>query len=172
MKIKWCPKCEQELSIAEFGEDRSRGDGLQCYCKECRRGCYRESYSRNPEEPRRRGRKYYKENRDKRLLRMREYHNTVTGRLRGIFSAVKHRCDNPECKDFKYYGGRGIENKFKSSNEFVDYVVNNLHVDPRGLEIDRIDNDGHYEKGNVRFVTHKENSNNRRKRRVATCKIL
>lgn len=33
---------------------------------------------------------------------------------------------------------------------------------PPHLEIDRINNDGHYEKENCRWVTHKENCNNRR----------
>ena len=41
------------------------------------------------------------------------------------------------------------------------YVIDELRVDPRGLQIDRIDNDGHYEKGNIRFVTCVENNNNR-----------
>lgn len=43
----------------------------------------------------------------------------------------------------------------------MNYVVDILKVDPRGFDIDRIDNNGHYEKGNIRFVTHKENCNNR-----------
>lgn len=41
--------------------------------------------------------------------------------------------------------------------------MNELKIDPRGLTIDRIDNSGNYEKGNIQFITHKENNQNRRK---------
>ena len=91
-----------------------------------------------------------------------KYRKTVVGCLRICFVSLKHRCNNPNNRAYKHYGGRGIQNKFKNSDDFVDYVVNELRVDPRGLQIDRIDNDGHYEKGNIRFVTAKVNSNNRR----------
>ncbi len=47
-------------------------------------------------------------------------------------------------------------------DEFRDYVTGVLGVDPRGLQCDRIDNEGHYERGNIRFVTAKENSHSRR----------
>ena len=66
---------------------------------------------------------------------------------------MKQRCDNPDNSKFKHYGGRGIECRFESNQEFVDYVINELKVDPRGLEIHRINNDGHYEKGNIEFLT-------------------
>lgn len=33
---------------------------------------------------------------------------------------------------------------------------------PRALEIDRIDNNGHYAEGNIRFVTHVKNNRNKR----------
>ena len=78
---------------------------------------------------------------------------------------MNQRCNNPEAQNYKYYGGRGIKNKFTSLDEFRDYVMNELRVDPRGLDIDRIDNSGHYEKGNIRFITHKENCQNRNKRK-------
>ncbi len=85
------------------------------------------------------------------------------GHLRRVFAAIKHRCNNPSNGAFKNYGGRGIQNKFSSVDEFVDYVVNKLQVDPRELHIDRINNNGHYEKGNIRFVTCKENNNNKKR---------
>jgi len=97
-----------------------------------------------------------------RARRDKEYNRTIRGHLRRIYAGMKCRCDNPKAKDFKDYGGRGIRLKF-TSDEFVDYVINTLKVDPRGLQIDRINNDGHYEKGNIRFVTAKINNNNRRK---------
>ncbi len=86
---------------------------------------------------------------------------TVIGCLLGIFSDMKRRCNNPKAGNYKWYGGRGIKVCFKSANEFVDYVVNELCVDPRGLQIDRIDNEGNYESGNIRFVTAKMNCQNR-----------
>ncbi len=82
------------------------------------------------------------------------------------FHAINQRCTKPNSQWYHCYGGRGIKNKFKSVKEFVGYVVNELRYDNynkvRGLQIDRIDNDGHYERGNIRFVTCKENSMNRR----------
>jgi len=92
----------------------------------------------------------------------RRYAATIVGSLRKRFSGMRSRCDNPNDRGYKYYGGRGIKCKFKDSNEFVDYVVSVLKVDPCGLQVDRIDNNGHYEPGNIRFVTAKVNSSNRR----------
>lgn len=74
---------------------------------------------------------------------------------------MKQRCTSPAYKNYKNYGGRGIKVCFKSANEFVDYVINILQVDPRGLQVDRIDNNGNYEPGNIRFVTHLENQHNK-----------
>lgn len=94
----------------------------------------------------------------------RQYFLTIIGHLRRVFNGIKVRCNNLKCVAYKNYGGRGIKCLFESSDEFVDYVVNVLRVDPRDLQIDRIDNDGDYVKGNIRFVTCSENCKNRRKK--------
>ncbi len=81
-----------------------------------------------------------------------EYYRTINGYLRCVYGGIKRRCSVPKCKDFERYGSRGIKCLF-TSDEFVDYVVNDMKVDPRGLQIHRIENDGHYEPGNIQFLT-------------------
>jgi hypothetical protein len=76
------------------------------------------------------------------------------------YHAAKNRCNNPNVKNYVDYGGRGIQFKFKSFEEFYE----ELGPRPEGKEIERIDNDGNYEKGNVKWSTHKEQCNNRRSR--------
>ena len=34
---KKCPKCRRELPLSEFSKNKSRTDGLQCWCKSCRK---------------------------------------------------------------------------------------------------------------------------------------
>lgn len=92
----------------------------------------------------------------------RKYRRTLLGWLCCCFHHIDQRCSDSRHPRYKDYGGRGIRCKFKSKSDFTDYVVNVLQIDPRGLQIDRIDNNGHYEPGNIRFVTLKENCNNRR----------
>lgn len=98
--------------------------------------------------------KYCHQNYDKEIA--------IIKHLRCVFHNMNHRCNNSNDIGYKYYGGRGIQNKFKLFDNFKNYVINELQIDPRGLDCDRIENNGHYEKGNIRFVTRKENLNNRR----------
>jgi hypothetical protein len=59
-----------------------------------------------------------------------------------------------------HHGAYGhVEFRFKSFDEF--YVE--LGPRPEGKSLDRINPWGHYEPGNVRWATHKEQCNNRRK---------
>jgi len=78
------------------------------------------------------------------------------------------RCRNPKHASWRNYGGRGIECRFASVKEAADYVLQHLpHPTYLKLDIDRRDNEGHYEPGNLRLVSHVENLANRRPR-VAT----
>ena len=56
-----------------------------------------------------------------------------------------------------------VEFKFKSFQEFYDEVGPR----PEGKTLDRIDPWGNYEPGNIRWATHVEQCNNRRKKKVS-----
>lgn len=103
---------------------------------------------------------YYKNHRKHTNELQNKRRKTSLGYLRGIYANMNQRCNNPNCPRYNDYGGRGIKLKF-TSDEFVNYIINILRIEPRNLTIDRIDNDGHYEKGNIRFVTSKENNRNK-----------
>ena len=90
------------------------------------------------------------------------YRSTIKGFLSGTFTHINARCNDLQHPSYKNYGGRGIRVRFESLDDFRGYVTNELCVDPRGLQIDRIDNDGDYERGNIRFITHRENQQNKR----------
>lgn len=88
-------------------------------------------------------------------------HRTAIGdgiKERKVYMDAKSRCCNPKLRCYPNYGGRGIEFRFKSYKEFI------AHIGPRpkGYVLDRIDNNGHYEIGNVRWVTWSESNTNKR----------
>lgn len=75
------------------------------------------------------------------------------------FCHAKSRCNNPNTKDWKNYGGRGIKFLFTSFEQFKS----ELGPRPTGMSLDRFpDNDGNYEPGNVKWSTMKEQRFNQR----------
>jgi hypothetical protein len=76
-----------------------------------------------------------------------------------IHQAAKDRCTRTKSKFYANYGGRGIRFMFKTFLEFWK------ELGPRPTEqhtLDRINNDGNYEKGNVRWATRSTQIENRR----------
>jgi hypothetical protein len=89
---------------------------------------------------------------------------TIDGRSKtreyAAFSMAKSRCTNSRLVDWKDYGGRGIEFRFASFEQFL------ADVGPRPSakhSLDRIKTDGHYEVGNVRWATQLEQNKNQRR---------
>jgi hypothetical protein len=74
---------------------------------------------------------------------------------------MKQRCTNPKDKGYKNYGGRGVEFRFASPLEAGLWIQANLGLD-KEKSLDRIDNNGHYEPGNLRWATNQKQSSNKR----------
>ncbi|HKV79758.1 MAG TPA: site-specific integrase [Candidatus Sulfotelmatobacter sp.] len=74
------------------------------------------------------------------------------------YQSARTRCTNPSHISWKHYGGRGIQFLFTSFEQFLA----ELGPRPEGHELDRINNDGHYEPGNVRWATGTDQIQNRR----------
>jgi len=72
------------------------------------------------------------------------------------------RCTNPKNWAWKYYGGRGIKVCKKWVNSF-DAFLKDMGERDKDLTLDRINNNGNYEKRNCRWATRAVQSQNRRK---------
>jgi len=76
------------------------------------------------------------------------------------WQAMKSRCLNAECKDYPKYGGSGVsiyEPWIKSFESFFEQVGPR----PIGTTLDRIDTNGDYVPGNVRWATREVQQRNR-----------
>jgi hypothetical protein len=86
----------------------------------------------------------------------------------GAYHNAKQRCLNPRNPQSDYYGKRGIKFLFKSFQQFLADI--GKKPSPKHV-LDRIDNDGHYKPGNVRWTTPSESTKNRRKPKLTAKKL-
>ena len=156
--MKYCSSCKKQKPLITFNKKSASKDGLQAQCKSCQNN-YAKNYQQIHKIKIARYQKEYQE----------KYKQTFIGYLHRCFSDIKQRCENLKHSRYKDWGGRGIRCLFGSANDFINYIIVDLGYDTlekiKGLYLDRIDNNGHYEIGNIRFVTPKISANNRRKRR-------
>lgn len=70
------------------------------------------------------------------------------------------RCTNPNRRDYRWYGARGIKvcERWESFENFLE----DMGERPEGLTLDRKDFNGHYELSNCRWATKAEQMANKR----------
>jgi hypothetical protein len=74
---------------------------------------------------------------------------------------MKDRCNNPNHKYYRLYGGRGISFD-KKWETFEGFLQDMGEMPKKGFSLDRIDNDDGYHKMNCRWIPRNEQQKNRR----------
>ena len=96
----------------------------------------------------------------------RKYIDDNDVRLYSIWTGMNKRCNNPNCKDYRWYGGKGV----KVCGEWKDYLKFREWSLEHGYDenapkwectIDRIDNNRGYSPENCQWVSIQKNLNKR-----------
>lgn len=144
-KVSWLFKCDCGKNVVVYSSHLKNGNTQSC-------GCYH----------------------DEKLKKRITKHGLRHNRIYFIWGAIKSRCYNTKNIGYKNYGGRGIKvcdewlDCEKGSTNFIKWSLENGYKE--NLTIDRIDVNGDYCPENCRWVTMKEQSNNRRNNHYITIK--
>lgn len=89
-------------------------------------------------------------------------------RLYRIWADMKTRCNNPNFPKYTDYGGRGIKvcQEWQLFEQFQEWAMTSGYADT--LTLDRVDNDKGYSPSNCRWVTQKDQCNNKRNNHLLT----
>lgn len=95
-------------------------------------------------------------------LRLKDETRSSSPEYRSWRSMIQ-RCHLDTAPNYRLYGGRGITvcEQWRGKSGFLQFY-RDMGPRPMGTSLDRIDNDGHYEPGNCRWATAKEQRANQR----------
>jgi hypothetical protein len=88
----------------------------------------------------------------------------------GIWSAMIQRCLNPNCREYPYYGARGIRvcDRWLEAQGFPNFLADVGRRPAGHLSLHRTNNDGDYAPGNVAWAERRAQAGNRRNNRILT----
>lgn len=91
-----------------------------------------------------------------------------------VYRSMKARCHNKNNSHYRYYGGRGIKNLWRSFQHFKDDMYES-YLDHRNIygkdtTLERINTEGDYSKENCRWATVEEQQNNKRNNKIIVFK--
>lgn len=130
----WLCKCDCGKEKIILGNSLKSGATVSC-------GCYQKSFIGN----------------------LRKTHGDTGTKLYTAWNNMKARCYRKITREYDNYGGRGIavcDEWIHSYETFKEWALNNGYSD--GLTLDRINVDGNYCPENCRWITNKEQQNNKR----------
>ena len=143
MKTKVCSKCKIYKPLLEFYKQSDKKDGLTYQCKDCIA---------------KRLKKYYIDNKQNILMKGKIYEIKIKSEMpwKAVLHDIKQRCNNPNNRDYKWYGGRGI--KCLITIEELKFLwMRDKASEMKKPTIDRKDNDNDYTFENCQFLELKDN---------------
>lgn len=87
-------------------------------------------------------------------------HGLSKTKIYSVWCAMVERCTKPKSAGFRYYGARGIK-VCRRWRRFENFFSDMGHA-PKGLTLDRENNDGPYSPQNCRWATRSQQSKNSR----------
>jgi hypothetical protein len=103
-------------------------------------------------------------------------HGRSKTQIHHVWTQMRQRCENTNNPNYRNYGGRGIRvcDRWKGPGGFERFLAD-VGERPAGRAarrtpwtLDRINNDGDYEPGNVRWATDEQQAKNRRNPKLTT----
>ena len=151
------------LTVISRAENTKKGQARWLCCCDCGNKTIVETYKLTSGNTKSCG-CLRKEQLTQRNIQNSTHHMTGT-KYFNLWHGIKQRCFNRNLYAYKDYGGRGITvypEWIDNFQAFYDYVSKLEHFGEKGYSLDRIDNNGNYEPGNVRWANQKTQCRNKR----------